>query len=533
MGLRFLITILLVLGIFFRFVSLDQKVYWIDEAFTSLRVSGYTEAEVVQQVSNAPLVSIEALQKYQRANAEKSVVDTIKSLAVEDPHHPPLYYVLARFWAQWFGNSVAAMRSLAALFSLMALPCIYRLCIELFDSPLTGLLAVALLAVSPFQVLYAQEAREYSFWTVTILLSSLALLRAMRLQTKMSWSIYAVTLALSLYTFIFSAIVLIGHGVYVVTVERFRLSKRLIAYLLSSVTGILAFLPWLIVFINNWGQFEHDQGWIKEGHSNLLYLCLIIIKNISLSFIDNEFFLNPLIYKDIFRISNLIVLVLIVYSFYFVCKNTPERVSLFILTLTSVTVLSLLLPDLIVGGIRVVTPRYEIPSYLGVQLAVAYLLSTKIIGISTNIWQQKLWQLAMIALVSGGVLSCAINSSIEVPWSKSLGQGVPEVASFLNKANSSLVIGSPTTAELLSLSYKVNLKTQLLVKPKCFTCHVDSNLEEKINIPPIPSSFKDVFLLRTGSFQKWVKGFEEKPEYKLKPILSKTQQILLWRLEKS
>src|SRR4028118_1698867 len=99
MGLRFLITILLVLGVFFRFVALDKKVYWIDEAFTSLRVSGYTEAEVVQQVSNAPLVSIEALQKYQRPNAEKSVVDTIKSLAVEDPHHPPLYYVLARSWA--------------------------------------------------------------------------------------------------------------------------------------------------------------------------------------------------------------------------------------------------------------------------------------------------------------------------------------------------------------------------------------------------------------------------------------------------
>jgi uncharacterized membrane protein len=129
MGLRFLITILLVLGIFFRFVSLDQKVYWIDEAFTSLIVCGYTEAEVVQQVSNAPLVSIEALQKYQRPNAEKSVVDTIKSLAVEDPHHPPFYYVLARFWAQWFGNSVAAMRSLAALLSLMALPCIYSICI--------------------------------------------------------------------------------------------------------------------------------------------------------------------------------------------------------------------------------------------------------------------------------------------------------------------------------------------------------------------------------------------------------------------
>ncbi len=93
-----------------------------------------------------------------------------------------------------------------------------------------------------------------------------------------------------------------------------------------------------------------------------------------------------MIYKDIFRISNLIILILIVYSFYFVCKNTPERVSLFVLTLTSVTVLSLLLPDLIVGGIRVATPRYEIPSYLGVQLAVAYLLSTKIRCIFIKNW---------------------------------------------------------------------------------------------------------------------------------------------------
>jgi hypothetical protein len=72
-----------------------------------------------------------------------------------------------------------------------------------------------------------------------------------------------------------------------------------------------------------------------------------------------------------------------------------------------------------------------------------------------------------------------------------------------------------------------------LVKPQCFGCHVDSNSEEKISIPPTPSSFKDVFLLKADSFQKWVKGFEEKPEYKLKPIASKTNQILLWELEKS
>jgi hypothetical protein len=39
---QILLVIILVLGLFFRFANLDRKVYWSDETFTSLRVSGYT-----------------------------------------------------------------------------------------------------------------------------------------------------------------------------------------------------------------------------------------------------------------------------------------------------------------------------------------------------------------------------------------------------------------------------------------------------------------------------------------------------------
>ncbi len=35
-SLRFLIIVLLVLGLFFRFVNLDRKVYWLDEVYTEL-----------------------------------------------------------------------------------------------------------------------------------------------------------------------------------------------------------------------------------------------------------------------------------------------------------------------------------------------------------------------------------------------------------------------------------------------------------------------------------------------------------------
>ena len=40
--------VILVLGIFFRFANLEKKVYWIDEGYTSLRISGYTESEFIQ-----------------------------------------------------------------------------------------------------------------------------------------------------------------------------------------------------------------------------------------------------------------------------------------------------------------------------------------------------------------------------------------------------------------------------------------------------------------------------------------------------
>jgi uncharacterized membrane protein len=70
-ALRFLIIVLLIMGVFFRVVNLDKKVYWYDEAFTSIRISGYTEAEIVQQFADGREISVAALQKYQQPNPEK------------------------------------------------------------------------------------------------------------------------------------------------------------------------------------------------------------------------------------------------------------------------------------------------------------------------------------------------------------------------------------------------------------------------------------------------------------------------------
>src|SRR5262245_22388802 len=118
--LRFFAIVLLVIGVFFRFVNLDQKLYWGDEVATSLRISGYPYVEMEQQIGTGRVVSVADLQKYQYPSPEKTAIDTIKGLALEESQLTPLYFMMVRFWVQLFGNSVAITRSLSAVISLLA-----------------------------------------------------------------------------------------------------------------------------------------------------------------------------------------------------------------------------------------------------------------------------------------------------------------------------------------------------------------------------------------------------------------------------
>lgn len=473
--LRFLVIVLLVIGIFFRFYNLEKKVYWHDEVYTSIRSFGYTGDEVIQNLFDGRIIGIEDLQKYQRFNPQKILSDTIHSL-IQHPEHPPLYYLLARFWMELFGDWCRTPRGLSALLSLFVLPCIYWLCLELFKSPVSGWIAVALVAVSPFHVLYAQEAREYSLWTVTILLSSIALLRAMRLSNWLNWSIYTITLSLSLYSSLFSAFIVIGHGIYVGLKENFWLNKQLMAYLLASTLAVLGFAPWIFILITNFSRFQEKTAWIKiqEPFSYLVKLWGLHISSIFLDFglsIEHVFtyLVPPLLLGSVG------------YAVYFLCRHSPKEVWGFILTLIGVTAIALILPDLIIGGRRSISSRYFIPCYLGIQMTVAYLLTMQVL--SPRFPKQKFWQGIMALLISLGIISCSISSQADTWWNKGVSYYNSKIASIINEANRPLIISDISdvnTGNVISLSYllKPKVKFQLVVSP---------------NIPKITDRFSDIF----------------------------------------
>ncbi|WP_414564473.1 MULTISPECIES: glycosyltransferase family 39 protein [unclassified Anabaena] len=513
--LRFLIVILLVLGIFFRFVNLDQKVYWHDEAYTSLRISGSTKTELVQQVFNGTVIPIESLQKFQRPRPGKGVINTINSLAVDDTQHPPLYYVMIRLWVQIFGNSVAATRSLSAIISLLAFPGLYWLCLELFESPITAWMSIALLAVSPLHVLYAQEARQFSLWIVAILLGSATLLRAMRLGSKWLWGIYAVTVVLGLYTFLFSGLVALSHGIYVFAIERFRFTKTVRAYLTATSIGFLAFVPWILIIINNLFQIKHTTA-SAQAKQSLIGLVSEWISNISNLFADfwryEPFF--PDLNLPVLRWGRYLIpflLILVAYSFLFLYRRTAPKVWLFVFILSGVPALFLILPDLIIGGQLSSRARYVIPCYVGIQLAVVYLLATQII--SAKLINRKVWQLVILIVISSGIISCVVSSQAETWWNKG-SHANPQIARIINKSNNPLLISSNHSlniGDLMSLSHLLNANVKIL-------------LVTKPDLPNIPENFSNIFLLNIS--EKTQSALAKK--YKISIVYKRGR---LWQIE--
>ena len=260
-----ILIIVALVGAFLRVFALDRKSYWFDETFTSLRISGSTDQEIVRKFSNSSeLAKPSELRKYQSPQVDKSAIDTVTGLAVEEPQNPPLYYVAARLWAGWFGGSVYETRLLPALISLLVLPLVYWLCLELFDEPIIGLFAVALFAASPFHLLMAQTARPQSLWTVTVVFTSAALLRAIRTKRITSWSIYALGLIASLYTFVLSVLFMIGFLIYVLSLEGFRRTRTSTAIVASSALASLAFLPWCFVLYSSRTNVIATTYWVDS-----------------------------------------------------------------------------------------------------------------------------------------------------------------------------------------------------------------------------------------------------------------------------
>jgi uncharacterized membrane protein len=161
-------------------MRLTAKTPWTDEFATIVFSLGHS----FRTVPLDQAISIDVLLKPIQPDSSTGIGDVIHYL-LKQSNHPPLYFVLAHLWMRWFPPedgivSMWAARSLPAIFSTLSIPAMYGLGYLAFRSRLVGQMAAAIMAVSPFGIFLAQEARHYSLAILWVIASVCCLIVAVQ-----------------------------------------------------------------------------------------------------------------------------------------------------------------------------------------------------------------------------------------------------------------------------------------------------------------------------------------------------------------
>lgn len=168
------------LGLFLRFTNLDLK----PASSIEIATIGYSLGHGFAAIPLDRVISVETLLAPLRWDSALGYAEVFRRLMAESTH-PPLYFWLTHWWLDfWLKDGdltpLRVVRSLSAIFGTMAIPASFGLGWVAFGSRLTAHLAAVLMAISPYGVYLAQEARHYTLTVLWVIASITCLILAVK-----------------------------------------------------------------------------------------------------------------------------------------------------------------------------------------------------------------------------------------------------------------------------------------------------------------------------------------------------------------
>lgn len=292
-----LLSIWILVGTILRFTNLSNKPPWIDEFATIV----FSLGNSFQVVPLNEIIAIDTLLQPLQFNPNFGVQEVLQKLLTEDIH-PPVYFVLSHWWISlWSGQNlifenvfqdlIFTARSISAIFGILSIPSIYGLAWLSFRSALVAQFAAAFMAVSPYGIFLAQEARHYTLGSLWVIASLCCLVVAVRhIQQQKSLPITTAILwfivnALGISTHYFFSLILCGEAIVLMKywlkpesrITNFKLWWTIYAAVIGTIaTGLF----WLNLFLDNRYTGQLTQ-WIKNDDSNFLTLLNPIFQSLA------------------------------------------------------------------------------------------------------------------------------------------------------------------------------------------------------------------------------------------------------------
>ncbi|MDZ8188860.1 MAG: glycosyltransferase [Nostoc sp. ChiSLP02] len=279
-----------IIGLGLRLSNLTAKPPWTDEFSTLVFSLGNDFLGVPLDRAIAPDILLQPLQP----NPATTIGNVIHNLVTQDTH-PPLYFALAYLWMKLFPSdqglvSLFAARSLPAFIGALSIPGVYILGKVAFRSSLVGNCAAAIMAVSPYAIFLAQEARHYSLAALWVIASLTCLVIATRhIQNHTLLPIWVVLFwvqinALGFATHYFFSLTLCTEAVVLIFLAWHQKQTNIKFSLLYSPTWqriyavatgtFVASFIWLPIFLENRNR-DNLTEWIRGSRAGLDWIAPI------------------------------------------------------------------------------------------------------------------------------------------------------------------------------------------------------------------------------------------------------------------
>ena len=181
--------------------------------------------------------------------AKSSVSDLVAQAAADK--YPPLYYLLLKAWVWIAGDSLAAMRSLSVLCSMVMLYLLFRL----IEGAMPRVVCYAVIlwcALSPYELYLAQEARMYAPASAAVLGACLAYRRWIEsgATRRSALVLYAISAVAALYLHYFTALAIAAIWLHFLivgarTAAEGRTFAPWKAWIVANAGVAIAYAPWI------------------------------------------------------------------------------------------------------------------------------------------------------------------------------------------------------------------------------------------------------------------------------------------------
>lgn len=210
------------LGVALRFANLAAK----PASSIEIATIGFSLGHGFSHIPLNQVIDASTLLSPLRLDSSINPGNVLQRLITESTH-PPLYFWLTFWWTKLFTEDGALVsltigRSLSAILGGLGIPAIFGLSWVTFRSKLIAHLAAALMAVSPYGMYLAQEARHYTLTILWIIASLTCLILATQcIQRRISFPawlgcIWIVVNSLGIATHYFFALALGAEALTIV-----------------------------------------------------------------------------------------------------------------------------------------------------------------------------------------------------------------------------------------------------------------------------------------------------------------------------